>query len=117
MEVVIPLEDAVVLHDPVCLVIDIRCEQRRCSVAVVLGSEGIGDIVQQGANDQVNPLTIAERPGSGLQRMVVAVDLISKRWALEHAEHGRQVDDECTAGMFFKLRREHLVIGLVTVLH
>ena len=49
MEVVVALKETVVLDDPAGLLVDIRAKERRGSVAVVLGGEAVGDIMEQRA--------------------------------------------------------------------
>ncbi len=96
MEVVVPLENAVVLDHPMGFFIDIRGEQRCGSIAVIFRGERVSDVVQQGAHDQVDSLAVAHRSSRGLQRMVVAVDLVAERWALEHFEHRGQVANQAS---------------------
>ncbi|MCY1441453.1 hypothetical protein D9M71_577700 [compost metagenome] len=73
MEEVIALENPVFLHHPQIVGADERLEDRGGDVRVVVGTQGVADIVEQGADHVFLVATIAPGAGGGLQRVGQAV--------------------------------------------
>jgi hypothetical protein len=117
MEVVVALKETVVLDDPVRFLVDIWAKERSGSVAVVLGGEAVGDIVKQRSDDHVDGFVVAIGPGSGLQRVRIAVSLIAELRALQQAEQHHQVVDERFASVLVEGGTEVLVVLPGAVLH
>ena len=79
MEEVIALEDAVLLHDEMVLLGDVRLHDRRSDVRVIRRAEGIPDVVQERAGDVLFVLAGLTRACRGLQAMLQPCLLYTSR--------------------------------------
>ncbi|MCY1449415.1 hypothetical protein D9M71_661490 [compost metagenome] len=73
MEEIVALENPVLFHHPQVLGADERLEDRRRDVRVIVGAQGVADIVEQGADHVLLVATIAPGAGGGLQGVGQAI--------------------------------------------
>ena len=71
---VVALENAMVLHHPQIGLAHKGLQNGGCDVRVVVGAQGVANVVQQGADDIFFVATIRQRQCGGLQRVTVPVD-------------------------------------------
>ncbi len=76
-EVVVALEDAVMLDDPMGRTADVGLQQGGREVRVVLRRQHVTDIVQECCRHRLVVGAVAKGTRRGLQRMLVAVDLVA----------------------------------------
>jgi hypothetical protein len=91
VEVIVALEQAVMQDHPVIAVADIRPQDRRADLAVVLGRQHVANVVQERADHGLLVGAILLRAGRGLQRVLVAIDPVAELVAGHLPEHAQQI--------------------------
>jgi len=116
MGVVVRLELAVVLDDPIGPFRHVGSEDRRREFAMVVGRQLVPDIVQQRRHDQFLVRAVAMRPGRGLERVLEPVDLKRQRLVLERPQLCQQAIDQAFGMLPLKLLEQEVVVASA-VLH
>jgi hypothetical protein len=86
VEVIVALERAVILADPVFLFRHERLEDRGGDFRVVVGAQRIADVVQQRHDDIAFPAPVAVSARGGLQAVLEAIDRKPAEIAVEQPE-------------------------------
>ena len=90
MEEVISLENAVMLNDPVVLLRYERPENRCCDVRVIVRTQGVADVVKEGADYVLLGSSGLMSSGRGLKAVLKA---INRKAAVVSAEQAEMRDD------------------------
>lgn len=100
-----------VLDDPVRRSAHVGLYHGGREIRVVLRRQHVADIVQQRRHDDLVLGAVAERAGRGLQRMLVAVDLVSLVAAMEQREVGQNAIRGRRDEGLRQLRHHGVVLG------
>jgi len=87
----IALEDRVVFDQPVIVVGDVRPQDCRGKLRMIVRRKNVADVVQQRAEHGLLVGRVARRARRGLQRMAVAVDLVAERVSAKALQHGENL--------------------------
>ena len=89
VEVVVPLEKAVVPDDPVGPIRHVGAEDVGGDCTVVLRGDGVSHVVEQGGHHHLVVLAVAQRPGGTLEAVLGPVHLVAEQWP-SHGLQGAQ---------------------------